>query len=196
MAVCRDCDQEMLAGVGCTAFPGRRPVEGGKCHDCSAPVGGLHHPGCDMERCDHGGQAIFCDRCNDAKADTGLDYWQRMAAVDRGGPVSSAGVMPPGSAGLGFRLTNEQRAAYGSAQAVIQRLAADQVQAQMNLHEGLIRGYLVERVRAEIERCDDESVDFTVTAAAVVDLLLEVLRNPPTVVTDAEGVTRVVPPEK
>ena len=31
------------------------------CHDCAAPQGGLHHPGCDMERCPRClGQAISC----------------------------------------------------------------------------------------------------------------------------------------
>jgi hypothetical protein len=36
--------------------------EDGNCHDCNTPAGGLHHPGCDTERCaDCGGQAIGCD---------------------------------------------------------------------------------------------------------------------------------------
>jgi len=31
------------------------------CHDCTTPVGGLHHPGCDAERCPRClGQAISC----------------------------------------------------------------------------------------------------------------------------------------
>ena len=53
---------------------------------------------------------------------------------------------------------------------------------------------MVERlVRAEIERCHDESIDYTTTAESVVGVFVEVLRNPPTLVTDVDGVTRVEP---
>ena len=32
------------------------------CHDCSVPLGGYHHLGCDMERCPHDeGQSILDD---------------------------------------------------------------------------------------------------------------------------------------
>jgi len=32
-----------------------------RCHDCHVTVGGLHHPGCDVERCPQcRGQAIGC----------------------------------------------------------------------------------------------------------------------------------------
>jgi hypothetical protein len=38
-----------------------RPGWPGKCHDCAAPAGGLHHPGCDAERRPRClGQAIGC----------------------------------------------------------------------------------------------------------------------------------------
>lgn len=31
------------------------------CADCNTPLGGLHHPGCDVERCPRcGGQSISC----------------------------------------------------------------------------------------------------------------------------------------
>jgi len=31
------------------------------CHDCNVKIGGLHHPGCDMERCPKcDGQLISC----------------------------------------------------------------------------------------------------------------------------------------
>ena len=71
---CNSCDQEMLDGVGCTLikYEGEDeeripyPLENNhKCHDCNTPPGGLHHPGCDMERCVYcGGQAITCG-CGD-----------------------------------------------------------------------------------------------------------------------------------
>lgn len=34
----------------------------GRCHDCGAKVGGIHHPGCDMEECPECHQQYFiCD---------------------------------------------------------------------------------------------------------------------------------------
>jgi hypothetical protein len=72
---CEWCEQEMARGLACTApayaIAGRTfqriafvPSRGGldaQCHDCLTPVGGLHHPGCDVERCPKcGGQAIGC----------------------------------------------------------------------------------------------------------------------------------------
>lgn len=73
MAQCPMCEQEMTSMVSCTIdtfhrdgvpFP-RIPYlpgyEADRCHDCGTPVGGQHHPGCDMERCPKcGGQAILC----------------------------------------------------------------------------------------------------------------------------------------
>ena len=72
MAICKWCLQEMRDGVSCDAnleitFPDEEDyntvrVSGdGRCHDCKAPVGGFHHPGCDAERCPRcGGQLISC----------------------------------------------------------------------------------------------------------------------------------------
>jgi hypothetical protein len=70
-AVCPFCEQAMDPGVSCTTvrYDGEdldriryEPDHDGPCHDCNAPVGGLHHPGCDMERCPAcGGQAIACE---------------------------------------------------------------------------------------------------------------------------------------
>lgn len=80
MAKCSFCKQEMRDAVSCNVdvyddlgpekFPrvryGAEPGdwgagEGRNCHDCSCPPRGLHHPGCDVERCPKcGGQAISC----------------------------------------------------------------------------------------------------------------------------------------
>lgn len=70
-ATCGSCMQEMKPGVSCTLEKYRDKKnprvpydrgEEGNCRDCGAPNGGLHHPGCDMERCaDCGGQSISCD---------------------------------------------------------------------------------------------------------------------------------------
>ena len=57
MGICYHCGQEMMNPVGCTAYPGRIPLDeseadaDGLCHDCSVPVGALHHAFCDMEVC-------------------------------------------------------------------------------------------------------------------------------------------------
>jgi hypothetical protein len=71
MAVCGACNKEMTDGVSCVSVPftlddGQEhepvPYDGPeKCHDCSTPAGGFHHPGCDMEGCPKcGGQLISC----------------------------------------------------------------------------------------------------------------------------------------
>lgn len=40
----------------------------GRCHDCGARVGNIHHPGCDMERCPNcGGQYFICECDTDEK---------------------------------------------------------------------------------------------------------------------------------
>jgi hypothetical protein len=69
MAVCRQCDNEMKTPTSCRpdliAIRGRllEPVRWGAergrerwvvdspCRDCNTPVGGVHHPGCCLERC-------------------------------------------------------------------------------------------------------------------------------------------------
>lgn len=63
MAVCHDCAREMteadscvpeavlIAGVPHTRVRCREVDRGGRCGDCGARRGGLHHFGCDMERC-------------------------------------------------------------------------------------------------------------------------------------------------
>ncbi len=76
MAMCEYCKQEMVdPNVMTCRFPAiyingksyNRSVyhfeeKSGHCHDCGIKHGGLHHPGCDVERCPRcGGQLIFCD---------------------------------------------------------------------------------------------------------------------------------------
>lgn len=75
-AKCSACKQEMRPGVACklkkyTDFADgvarkRIPHSGDEnCGDCACPPGGLHHPGCDMERCPKcQGQALSCDCCD------------------------------------------------------------------------------------------------------------------------------------
>lgn len=73
--ICDWCKNEMLDGVSCagntevkypdgTVLPSVAYAPGDpdqRCHDCRAPAGGKHHPGCDMERCPRcGGQLISC----------------------------------------------------------------------------------------------------------------------------------------
>ena len=73
MAICPECQLEMKNKVSCTATTVRFPdgkrldvvrYDGSKksfCHDCLTPGGGIHHPGCDFERCPRcGGQLISC----------------------------------------------------------------------------------------------------------------------------------------
>ena len=74
-AICQDCKQDMLKADGCTynylvdseGKPYHRSVEhfgepSGRCHDCGAKHGKIHHQGCDAERCPKCGlQLISCD---------------------------------------------------------------------------------------------------------------------------------------
>lgn len=76
MAKCK-CGIEMKTGKGCKyqmiringefyeRIPFGKEKENwgkGKCHDCYVTEGGIHHIGCDVERCPKcGGQLIGCD---------------------------------------------------------------------------------------------------------------------------------------
>ena len=74
MAVCKQCNREMLGADSCTGDPVKFPdgtelppsryhfdEPSGRCHDCNIKHGNAHHPGCDVERCPRcGGQLISC----------------------------------------------------------------------------------------------------------------------------------------
>lgn len=83
MAICRTCGSEMTQGTSCSSTAPVRiggvdfqPIRWGDesrrhnmvtfhCHDCGTPPGGVHHPGCCVERCPAClGQALGCE-CND-----------------------------------------------------------------------------------------------------------------------------------
>ena len=77
MAICRDCDQDMLTAASCTittltlgansyrrkpfgAEPGW-PTKQPRCGDCGVHRDGHHHLGCDIARCPAcGGQLLSC----------------------------------------------------------------------------------------------------------------------------------------
>jgi len=76
-AICQDCQQEMGSTTD-TCIPTHvRRNDGeewvarstehfdepdGRCHDCAIKHGGVHHFGCDVERCPYcGGQIIGCE---------------------------------------------------------------------------------------------------------------------------------------
>jgi len=79
MATCPQCEGEMIDEVSCLSDP--IPIGGGffepirwgderrssrwvvdfPCRDCRTPIGGVHHPGCCVERCPAClGQALGC----------------------------------------------------------------------------------------------------------------------------------------
>ncbi len=77
MSICEECNGEMQEVSSCredmkvdfgdgVSDPIRYGSEtpafsGDRCHDCNVEKGGIHHPGCDVERCPRrGGQLIGC----------------------------------------------------------------------------------------------------------------------------------------
>jgi hypothetical protein len=79
MAICQQCEGEMMEGISCLSDPitigseSFEPIRWGDereaarravdfpCRDCQTPIGGVHHPGCCMERCPAClGQALGC----------------------------------------------------------------------------------------------------------------------------------------
>jgi hypothetical protein len=91
MAICSACDQEMLTAQSCThvfaktasGTPMRRipyglsagwdddDVVARRCHDCGVGKGGIHHPGCDMERCPSCHRQMIGCGCFDGTDDNG-----------------------------------------------------------------------------------------------------------------------------
>lgn len=76
MAVCEDCEQEMLTAASCTVdelmmrgerFPRQRAFHptgrDGRCGDCGIQAGGLHHLGCDLEPCPRCGRQLLSCGC-------------------------------------------------------------------------------------------------------------------------------------
>jgi hypothetical protein len=79
MVMCQQCKGEMTDGISCLSDPISmggglfEPIRWGSerqttrwvidfpCRDCSTPIGGVHHPGCCIERCPVClGQALGC----------------------------------------------------------------------------------------------------------------------------------------
>jgi hypothetical protein len=95
MAICGHCGREMTQEVSCKDDP---TVIGGKayaplpygeerypkrykpapnCGDCGTPLGGVHHPGCDLESCPICmGQALTCGHFDDPD-DDGYAEWEK-----------------------------------------------------------------------------------------------------------------------
>jgi hypothetical protein len=82
MAVCEDCDQEMLQARTCTvdavilqghrytrgrAFPG---APDGRCGACGVTEDAYHHLGCDMEDCPRCGRQLISCGCTWADEET------------------------------------------------------------------------------------------------------------------------------
>lgn len=130
MAICDFCTQEMTAVTGCTTdvlHHGGEPVRlfrygeeprsgrpSRRCGDCGVSPGGLHHIGCDMQRCPGcQGQLISCD-CRwdefaDEYDDDPTDDEYEGLQLGPAGPVDAddrspiAPVVALGSAGLSER---------------------------------------------------------------------------------------------
>ena len=91
-----------------------------------------------------------------------------------------------------------EKAAVDSARAAVSRWAERLMLEEARAAEDVARAHLVDRVRAELERrlegvfldaADGESMQRVSEVA--VDVFAEFLRDPPALVTDADGVTRV-----
>lgn len=113
MAICLYCNGEMTTGGSCTVEAlfadgrrfefarhgterGMKAFRGLPCGDCGVSWGGLHHPGCDLQRCPvcHG-QLISCgcldDDDVDADAETIWDAPLEPYGVDGNGDAMARG---------------------------------------------------------------------------------------------------------
>jgi len=98
MAVCPHCNGEMTERISCKADPiviaGRAysPIRWGEerrpkswpqpdfCSDCGTPLGGVHHPGCCVERCPVClGQAFGCVDFQEDSEDE--DDWEESSCL-------------------------------------------------------------------------------------------------------------------
>jgi hypothetical protein len=109
MAICKTCGGEMTQGISCS--PTVRIKIGGvdyrpirwtdepewryehitfQCGDCATPPGGVHHPGCCVERCPAClGQSLGCE-CNDDPLEgieaiddiDDIDEWRSIGSRD------------------------------------------------------------------------------------------------------------------
>jgi len=109
MAMCPQCEGEMMDEISCLSDPIAiggdffEPIRWGEerrssrwvidfpCRDCRTPIGGVHHPGCCVERCPAClGQALGCPCFGDPDDDLGdvsgdgvyLDVGSRGAGDD------------------------------------------------------------------------------------------------------------------
>lgn len=100
MAICRDCGGEMQEQISCTdetiviydrTFArirygderhSRRYTPPANCGDCAAPLGGIHHLGCDQERCPMCmGQVLMCGHFDETEDDTYDDEYDEIGTV-------------------------------------------------------------------------------------------------------------------
>jgi len=92
MAICARCGGEMTDGISCLTDPiviggkayapvrwGQEPrprhrYEPEECRACGTPLGGVHHPGCSLERCPacHGKALTCLCLVDDIEADGGV----------------------------------------------------------------------------------------------------------------------------
>lgn len=101
MSVCPQCG-EMTSGISCRPDPisiggqdfepirwgaergGRARVIDFKCRDCNTPPGGVHHPGCSVERCPAClGQALRCPCFGYHDVEDEVDDNSRPVGTDR-----------------------------------------------------------------------------------------------------------------